>query len=93
MPRCPAYLIFSIQCGFSKVNSCGKLRLISKERTIRKLGTLKELLIEHGPTRDDVMLWAKEQARIETEKFEQEKANFCIPITFYPNRKFLMEKS
>lgn len=67
----------------SYINSNGK----STSRTIRKLGTLKELLIEHGPTRDDVMLWAKEQARIETEKFEQEKANFCIPITFYPNRK------
>lgn len=67
----------------SYINSNGK----STSRTIRKLGTLKELLIEHGPTRDDVVLWAKEQARIETEKFEQEKANFCIPITFYPNRK------
>ena len=67
----------------SYINSNGK----STSRTIRKLGTLKELLIEHGPTRDDVMLWAKEQARIETEKFEQEKANFCIPITFHPNRK------
>lgn len=33
MPRCPAYLIFSIQYGFSKVNSYGKLRIISKERT------------------------------------------------------------
>ena len=33
------------------------------------------------------MAWAKEQARIETEKFEQEKANHCIPITFHPNRK------
>lgn len=67
----------------SYINSNGK----STSRTIRKLGTLKELLIEHGPTRDDVMLWAKEQARIETEKFEREKANLCIPITFYPNRK------
>ena len=33
----------------------------STSRTIRKLGTLKELLVEHGPTRDDVMAWAKEQ--------------------------------
>lgn len=59
----------------------------STSRTIRKLGTLKELLVEHGPTRDDVMAWAKEQARIETEKFELEKENHCIPITFHPNRK------
>ena len=28
---------------------------------------LKELLVEHDPTRDDVMAWAKEQARIETD--------------------------
>ena len=34
-----------------------------------------------------LMAWAKEQARIETEKFEQEKTNHCIPITFHPNRK------
>ena len=33
------------------------------------------------------MAWAKEQARIETENFEQEKENHCIPITFHPNRK------
>lgn len=39
----------------------------STSRTIRKLGTLKELLVEHDPTRDDVMAWAKEQARIETD--------------------------
>jgi len=25
------------------------------------------LLVEHDPTRDDVMAWAKEQARIETD--------------------------
>ena len=54
----------------SYIDSNGK----STSRTIRKLGTLKELLVEHGPTRDDVMAWAKEQARIETEKFEQEKS-------------------
>ena len=59
----------------------------STSRTIRKLGTLNELLIEHGPTREDVMNWAKEQARIETEKYEQEKENHCLPVMFHPNRK------
>ena len=58
----------------------------STSRTIRKLGTLEELLNEHGPTRDDVIKWAKEQARIETEKYEQEKENHCLPVTFHPNR-------
>ena len=33
----------------SYIDSNGK----STSRTIRKLGTLKELLVEHGPTRDD----------------------------------------
>lgn len=59
----------------------------STSRTIRKLGTLNELLLEHGPTRDDVMVWAKEQARIETEKYQLEKENLSIPIVFHPNRK------
>lgn len=67
----------------SYIDSNGK----STSRTIRKLGTLKELLVEHGPTRDDVMAWAKEQARIETEKYELEKENHCIPVIFHPNRK------
>lgn len=26
---------------------------------VRKLGTLNQLLVEHGPTRDDVLAWAK----------------------------------
>lgn len=59
----------------------------STTRTIRKLGTLKDLLVEHGPTREDVMAWAKEQARIETEKYEQEKENYSFPVMFHPNRK------
>ena len=59
----------------------------STSRTIRKLGTLNELLMEHGPTRDDVMAWAKEQARIETEKYELEKETLSIPVVFHPNRK------
>ena len=39
---------------------------VSTSVIVRKLGTLKELLPEHGPTRDDVMAWAKEEARLET---------------------------
>ena len=26
---------------------------------VRKLGTLDQLLVEHGPTREDVLAWAK----------------------------------
>ena len=47
----------------SYINNKGK----STSVNVRKLGTLKELLIEHGPTRDDVMKWAKEEARLETD--------------------------
>ena len=54
---------------------------------VRKLGTLKELLPEHGPTRDDVMAWAKEEARLETLKYKQEQENKQIQITFHADRK------
>ena len=39
---------------------------------VRKLGTLEQLLIEHGPTRDDVLAWAKNEVKIETEKYKKE---------------------
>ena len=54
---------------------------------VRKLGTLKELLPEHGPTRDDVMAWAKEEARLETLKYKQEQENKRIQITFHADRQ------
>ena len=60
---------------------------VSTSAVIRKLGTLRELLVDHGPTRDDVMAWAKEQARIETQKYKEEKASKVIQITFYANRQ------
>ncbi len=67
----------------SYINSEGK----STSKTIRKLGTLKHLLAEHGPTRDDVMAWAKEQARIETEKYKQEQETKLVMIPFHADRK------
>lgn len=67
----------------SYINSEGK----STSKTIRKLGTLQQLLIEHGPTRDDVMAWAKEQARIETEKYKKEKETRLVMIPFHSNRR------
>ena len=39
------------------------------------------------------MNWAKEQARIETEKYEQEKENHCLPVIFHPNRKNPLQRS
>lgn len=54
---------------------------------VRKLGTLKELLAEHGPTRDDVMEWAKEEARIETLKYKKEQQAKAVQITFHSDQK------
>ena len=59
---------------------------VSTSVIVRKLGTLKELLPEHGPTRDDVMAWAREQARIETLKYKQEKEEKQIKLTFHADR-------
>ena len=39
---------------------------------VRKLGTLEQLLPEHGPTREEVVAWAKNEAKIETEKYKKE---------------------
>ena len=39
---------------------------------IRKLGTLNQLLKEHGPTRDNVIVWAKNEVALETEKYKRE---------------------
>ena len=43
---------------------------------IRKLGTLDQLIAEHGPTRDDVLAWAKQEVNIETEKYKK-KQRLC----------------
>lgn len=67
----------------SFVNNKGK----STSVNVRKLGTLKELLVEHGPTRDDVMKWAKEEARIETLKYKKEQQAKTVQITFHSDQK------
>lgn len=59
---------------------------------VRKLGTLKDLLPDHGPTRDDVMAWAKEEARLETLKYKQERENKLIQITFHADRQLDYDK-
>ena len=65
---------------------------VSTSVIIRKLGTLKDLLPEHGPTRDDVMIWAKEQARIETLKYKREKEERQIKLTFHADRPLDYDK-
>lgn len=59
---------------------------------VRKLGTLNELIKEHGPTRDDVMRWAKEEARIETEKYKKEQEAKSVQITFHADRQLDYDK-
>ena len=59
---------------------------------IRKLGTLANLLKEHGPTCDDVMAWAKEEARIETLKYKKECEDRKIQITFHADRQLEYDK-
>jgi len=77
---------FYISKGF--INDKG----VSTSVIVRKLGTLKGLLPEHGPTRDDVMAWAKEQARLETLKYKQEQKCRQIQITFHADRQLDYDK-
>ena len=44
---------FYIAKSYTKAN--GKTSSV----IVRKLGTLNQLIVEHGPTRDDVLAWAK----------------------------------
>lgn len=67
----------------SFINDKGK----STSVNVRKLGTLQELIIEHGPTRDDVMKWAREEARLETLRYRQEQETKKVQITFHSDRR------
>ena len=55
-------------------------------KNIRRLGTLKELSEKLNTDRDGVMAWAKEQARIETEKYNSEKESQTVLVPFHQNR-------
>ncbi len=54
---------------------------------VRKLGTLEQLLPEHGPTRDDVVAWARNEAKIETEKYKKEKQAKTVLIPFHADKQ------
>lgn len=54
---------------------------------VRKLGTLDKLLLEHGPTRDDVVAWAKTEVKIETKKYKKERQTKSVQITFHADRQ------
>lgn len=59
---------------------------------VRKLGTLNQLLAEHGPTRDDVIAWAKNEAKLETEKYKKEKEAKTVLIPFHADRQLDYDK-
>ena len=59
---------------------------------VRKLGTLNELLVEHGPTRDDVLAWAKNEVKLETEKYKKEKEAKTVLIPFHADRQLDYDK-
>lgn len=60
---------------------------VSTSVIVRKLGTLAELLPEHGPTREDVVAWCKEQCEIETQKYKEQQQAKSIQITFHADRQ------
>lgn len=66
----------------SYVNNEGK----STSKIICKLGTLRELSEQLGTDRNGVMAWAKEQARIETEKYKKQNQTRTVLIPFHADR-------
>ena len=54
---------------------------------VRKLGTLEQLLPEHDPTKDDVVAWARNEAKIKTEKYKKEKETKTVLIPFHADRQ------
>lgn len=67
----------------SYINSNGK----STSKRIRKLGTLKELTQTLGTDRDGVMAWAREQARLETEKYKKDNEAKTVLVPFHADRQ------
>lgn len=77
---------FYIAKSFTKANGT------TSSAIVRKLGTLEQLLVEHGPTREDVLAWAKNQVKIETEKYKQAKEAQTVLIPFHADRHLDYEK-
>lgn len=77
---------FYIAKSYAKANGS------TSSTIVRKLGTLEQLIIQHGPTRDDVIAWAKNEVRLETEKYKKEKEAQTILIPFRADRQMDYEK-
>lgn len=67
----------------SFINEKGK----STSKIIRKLGTLTELMDSLGTDRDGVLAWAREQAKIETDKYKDEQKNKTVIVPFHADHQ------
>jgi len=61
-------------------DSSGKERTT---KTVKKLGRMDELMSSMNMTRDEVIAWGREQARIMTE--EEKKKNDVVSVDYHPN--------
>lgn len=66
----------SFYINLAYINDSGK----STSRIYKKLGKLSDLSKKLNTDRDGVMAWAKEQARIETEKYNKEHESISIAL-------------
>ena len=68
---------------FIHINQSFRTKNKTTSKIFKKLGTMEELLPLHDNDRDKVLDWAKEQARIATEQFNNE--NEVVNLTLHPN--------
>ena len=78
---------FYIAKSYVKENGC------TSSTIVRKLGTLEQLLVEHGPTRDDVLAWAKNEVKLETEKYKKEQETKTVLVSFRADSRWIMINS
>lgn len=62
---------FYIAKSYTKAN--GKTSSV----IVRKLGTLNQLIVEHGPTRDDVLAWAKMKLSLKPKNIKRSADKSC----------------
>ena len=68
---------------FIYINQSFRTKNKTTTKIFKKLGTMDELLPLHNNDRDQVINWAKEQARIATENYNKE--NEIVNLAFHPN--------
>ncbi len=73
--------------SFYIAKSYAKVNVSTTSTIIRKLGTLDQLITEHGPTRNDMLAWAKQEVKIETEKYKKENEAKNILLSFHADRQ------